>query len=199
MLHRASMKPLRVSLAMDSPKKSASDSSRTRSWVVAAIMFAAIAAILCYCVSEQSRFINNDKVIAPVQRTSGENDLAVSMEPKGWVDLVIKPLIAEVGGLMLFEAIGMPIVSELLWIFRRLRWMPFIHGVRRLRWLHIGQRIHPLTRFVVRTSSKTSRFVSALPKTVRNLPRSAQKLYKRRSRLAIASEYTNFIGNEEEQ
>lgn len=95
--------------------------------------------------------------------------------PKDWVRLVVLPLVAEVGGFILFQAIGMPLFNPLLQAGRRL--------------LCIQQ---PLTRVVASTFART------MPRSMRSVPRFVANLFKKRSRLSVASEFTNFVGNEEE-
>lgn len=166
----------------------------SRKNVIVAFFMVAIGAVFLF----SGEFENTaPQVIDPMALENApiivDTDVKVLSEPKDWIELVVKPLIVEVGGLMLFQTIGMPIVSEVLWIARRMRWTPLIHGARRLRMLPFARKLH-----VVMRTSKSSRFVRALPETVRNIPRSVLKLYRRRSRWSIVSEYTNFIGNEDE-
>ena len=129
-----------------------------------------------------------------------ENGANVTMTEKAinWIDLGFKPLIFEVGGVVLCQVIGLPvirIVSKVLWRSRRLRWLPHLRKLR--LWNEMTTRVVQLTskasskmatRIVQRTS-KISRFLRRMQKT-------AIRLYKKRSRLSIASEYTNFIGND---
>ena len=213
MPHRA-FQPLRRLPAMPASSKSGNENERRCSKlnvIVAAIMVAVGAIFL---LSVHMDLNNRPELIAatPNQKnpivvetaptlntpTIVETEVTVLSKPNDWVDLVLKPLIAEVGGLMLFQAIGMPILSDFLWVARRLQWTSLIRGARRLQWLPFAKKIRLWTPVVMRTS-KPSRFVRAIPKAIRNLPKSALKLYRRRSRWAVASEYTNFIGNEEEE
>lgn len=159
------------------------------------LVFAGVAVLVTDLSCDSAKVIR--PAIQPkVPAISTQNDLTISMEPKDWVNLVVKPLVAEVGGLVVFQAIGMPIISEMFWLARRLRWMWITHGAQRLRWLAFLQRTRPSwTRLAVRSRAQ---LIHSLPKTIRTLPRSLVKLYKRRARLAIASEYTNFIGNQDE-
>lgn len=101
-------------------------------------------------------------------------------KPIDWIDLVIKPLLVEVGGVVFISLPAMSIVSKVfLWRSRRLRWLPYLHKMCLWR---------KMATCVVQRTSKASRFLRRVYKT-------AIKLYKKRSRLCIASEYTNLIGN----
>jgi hypothetical protein len=199
MPHRALM-PRRLTPVRISPlqKPVMTNTKRWRmSVLLAVIVFLASAGI---AVLATELFHDQTQVIRPAIQTnvpaiSTQNGLTISMEPKDWVKLVVKPLVAEVGGLVVFQAIGMPMISEMFWLARRLRWMRMVRGTRRLRWLPFLQKTRPSWARALATRSP---LIRALPKRIRTLPRSIVKLYKRRARLAIASEYTNFIGNEDE-
>jgi hypothetical protein len=113
-----------------------------------------------------------------------ESGMSVTMTEKSidWIDLVIKPLLVEIGGVVLCQVIGLPvmsIVSKVLWRSRRLHWLPY------LRKMHLWSK---MASRVAKRTSKASRIL-------RRVQKAATRLYKKRSRLCIASEYTNLIGN----
>lgn len=94
---------------------------------------------------------------------------------RNWVRLVVLPIVAEVGGFVLFQRIGMPLFH------------PLLQAGRRLLCMH-----QPWNRVFL------SSFAHTMPRSMRNVPRFVAKLFKKRSRLSVASEFTNFVGNEEE-
>lgn len=156
---------------------------------VAALFVAGVAflRLACYPLSFANK--SDGVIAAPIHRVpptisaTGESVVLLNYADD-LVRLVVRPLVIQVGGLMLFQAIGMPLAHQLL---------PILQTGKRLL---LKQQIW--TRLVL-VSSQASRFARVLPKTLQNVPRFVAKLFRKRSRLSVASEFTNFIGNEEEE
>ena len=132
------------------------------------------------------------------QNPESETSVTVAKKSIKWIDLGFEPLLVEVGGIVFCQVIGLPamrIVSKVLWRSRRLRWLPHLHKMR--LWSEMATRVvqrtsrasSKMATLVVQRTSKASRFLRRVQKT-------ATRLYKKRSRLCIASEYTNLIGND---
>jgi hypothetical protein len=110
-----------------------------------------------------------------LEKSTRESAVIQLKDTKVWARLVVLPLVAEVGAFVLFQRIGISL------------FLPLLQAARRL--LLVQQ---PWNRIFMSTFRQT------LPKTIRNVPRFLKMLFRKRSRLSVASEFTNFVGNEEE-
>lgn len=119
------------------------------------------------------------KRMYPTALSTTENSVVLWKDAKDWVRLIALPLVVQVGSLVLVQGIAIPLVAQ-----------PLLQAGRIMR---IQQ--HPWVQVVARQAST---FVHMVPKAMRNVPRVVAKLFKKRSRLSVASEFTNFVGNEEE-
>lgn len=158
---------------------------------MALVAVALVAAAASVALSADGWTKNIPVMKASLSQTSAviESGLSISLKRSDLIALVVKPLVVQVGGVILFQVIGqVPFVSQLLWFARRSR---KFHGGLLL--------VRNLIRRIPCTSGARRFFRRTLPRAFRNVPRKVVKLYKRRSRLSIASEYTNFIGNEDEE
>jgi len=117
-----------------------------------------------------------------------------------WKNLVTKPLVYEIGGIVLFHFLGVPFVTH---ISRLLQFASKIHS--------LGAKSNMLWRGAVKTkiawratqkiSSKSTGASSSAQTTaslLKQVKKSATKLFKKRSRLSVASEFGNFVGLEDE-
>jgi len=117
-----------------------------------------------------------------------------------WKNLVTKPLVYEIGGIVLFHFLGVPFVTH---ISRFLQYASKVHN--------LGAKSNMLWRGAVKTkivwratqkiSSKSTGASSSAQTTtslLKQLQKSVTKLFKKRSRLSVASEFGNFVGLEDE-
>ena len=94
---------------------------------------------------------------------------------RDWINAVLKPVLIEVGALVIFQSVGMPFAKFVMTSHKGLPWIRLFSN-RFLR--HRGG-------FRLRS-----------PRTIRRVLDSAKRIYRRRSRLSAASDFTHVIGDE---
>lgn len=108
-----------------------------------------------------------------------------------WIkDLILKPAVLEVGGVMLFQLLGAPAISHMSNLLRRLPKVAiaFKGSVRARPFMNASRRA------VNRASP-----IKALSSLIRRLKRTVGTLYRKRSRLSVAGEFTNIVAVDEEE
>lgn len=132
---------------------------------------------------------HNAYVEDSLSRGIGESSMTHVMDHslKFWTTSVIKTVVIEVGAIALFQSVGMlPTLAKVLMTTRKVA-KPWF-----LRMFMLNSKTSARVLF------RNYRGGMRSPRMVRRLAQSVKTIYKRRSRLSAASDFTHVVGNEEE-